>query len=117
MAAEGIRFHYVSADVTDEKAVQEAVQEVEAALGPVTAILHGAGINVPQLLHSLDETAFLRTLGPKVLGARNVLAAVDLNRLRLFVTFGSIIARTGFTQKNCIQPIARHIQHHGTQFI
>jgi enediyne polyketide synthase len=83
------------ADVTDAEAVQAAVCEVEAKLDPITGVLHGAGRNVPQLLSSLDEAAFLRTLAPKVEGARNVLAAVDQDRLRLFVTFGSIIARTG----------------------
>ncbi len=41
----------------------------------------------------MDEATFRRTVLPKVQGARNVLAAVDTERLRLFVTFGSIIAR------------------------
>ena len=54
-----------------------------------------AGVNVPRLLGSLDEAGFLRTLAPKIQGARNVLNAVDADRLRLLVTFGSIIARTG----------------------
>ncbi|HST54098.1 MAG TPA: SDR family NAD(P)-dependent oxidoreductase [Pyrinomonadaceae bacterium] len=93
--AAGISFRYFAADVTDAAAVREAVACVEAELGGVTAILHGAGVNTPRLLSALDEETFLRTLAPKVSGARNVLAAVDAERLRLFVTFGSIIARTG----------------------
>src|SRR5262249_31175264 len=36
-----------------------------------------------------------RTLAAKIGGVNHVLAAVDPARLRLFVTFGSIIARTG----------------------
>jgi enediyne polyketide synthase len=95
LAAAGIRFRYLAADVTKEKAVRAAVGEIETTLGPVTALLHGAGTNVPRLLSSLEETAFLRTLAPKVRGARNLLGAVDPGRLRLLVTFGSIIARTG----------------------
>ena len=95
MAAAGVDFQYESADVTDEEAVRSAVVELEALLGPITAILHGAGTNVPQLIGALDEEAFLRTLAPKVRGARNVLAAVDPDPLRLFITFSSIIARTG----------------------
>ena len=67
----------------------------EHQLGPVTALLHGAGTNTPQLIAALDEEAIQRTLAPKVRGLRNVLAAVDPNRLRLLVTFGSIIARAG----------------------
>lgn len=95
IAAAGINFKYIAADVTDADGVRVAIREVAESLGPITAVLHGAGANVPQLLSSLEETAFLRTLAPKVQGARNVLAAVDPDRLRLFVSFGSLIARTG----------------------
>jgi enediyne polyketide synthase len=95
LAANGIRFHYVVADVTDAEAVRAAIREAEAEVGPITAVLHGAGTNEPRLLSALDEAAFLRTLHPKVQGARNVLAAVNPDRLRLFVAFGSLIARTG----------------------
>jgi len=95
MAASGIDFRYISADITDEKAVQSAVREVESTMGRVTAILHGAGTNIPQSLRTLDEAAFLKTVAPKVRGARNLLAAIDTAHLRLFITFSSIIARTG----------------------
>jgi enediyne polyketide synthase len=95
MAAAGVQVQYVAADVTDADAVRDAVQKVEASLGPIAAILHGAGVNVPQLLSSLERADFLKTLAPKVQGIRNVLAAVNPEQLRLLVTFGSIIARTG----------------------
>jgi enediyne polyketide synthase len=95
IAAAGVRSSYVRADVADAEAVRAAVAGIERNLGPVTAILHGAGVNTPQLIGVLDETAFRRTMLPKISGARNLLAAVDAKKLRLFVTFGSIIARTG----------------------
>jgi enediyne polyketide synthase len=95
MAGAGVAARYLPADVTDPVAVRAAVGEVQSSLGGITAVLHGAGTNAPQLLASLGEAAALRTLRPKVQGARNVLAAVDPGRLRLLVTFGSIIARTG----------------------
>lgn len=91
----GITFRYLAADVTDAAAVSRAVAAVEGELGPVTGLLHGAGSNRPQLLAGLDEEAFRRTLAPKLSGLENVLAAVDPDRLRLLVTFGSIIARAG----------------------
>ncbi|HEX9922653.1 MAG TPA: type I polyketide synthase, partial [Anaerolineae bacterium] len=95
MAEAGVAFRYIPVDVTDPEAVQTAVHEVEATLGPVTGILHGAARNVPQRLRTLDEESFRRTLAPKVQGARNLLAAIDPAQLRLFVSFGSIIARIG----------------------
>ncbi len=95
MAAAGVCARYFSADVTDANAVRRAVRAAEAELGPVTAVLHGAAVNVPRLVAALDEEALAETLGPKLAGLRHLLAALDPARLRLLVGFGSIIARTG----------------------
>ena len=43
----------------------------------------------------LDDESFLHTLRPKYHGLLNLLASVDLNHLKLLVTFGSVIARIG----------------------
>lgn len=95
MKAAGIDFRYYSVDVTDADATRAVVHEVEKDLGPVTAILHGAARNVPCLIEKLSSQAFAETLAPKFRGAQNLLAAIDPDRLRLFITFSSIIARTG----------------------
>ena len=95
MAAAGIQFRYIAADVSDRLAVREAIAAFEAELGSITAILHGSGTNIPQLLTALDEKALQRTLAPKVQGLQNVLAAINPHQIKLLVTFGSIIARTG----------------------
>lgn len=86
---------YTSADVSDHSVVKNAIREIEAVHGPITAVLHGAGTNVPQLLNTLDEAAFQRTLTPKIQGLRNILGAIDPERLRVLIVFGSIIARVG----------------------
>ncbi|WP_262403127.1 polyketide synthase dehydratase domain-containing protein [Actinomadura sp. CNU-125] len=75
--------------------MREAVAEVTRDLGPVTAILHGAGRNEPAALAGLDEAALRGALAPKVGGLRTVLDAVAPERLRMLVTFGSIIGRAG----------------------
>lgn len=95
MEIAGIQFKYIAVDVTDADGVKRAVAEAEKEFGPVTSVLHAAGANIPQLLTSLDNEAFQRTLGPKLQGLRNVLAAINPERLRLLISFGSIIARTG----------------------
>ncbi|MEV7970185.1 type I polyketide synthase [Sphaerisporangium sp. NPDC088356] len=95
MADSGVTVHYARADVTDAAAVRGGIAELEAALGPVTAVLHGAGRNEPGGLSTLDMAAFRRTFAPKVDGLRNVLDVVDPGRLRLLVSFGSIIGRAG----------------------
>ncbi len=91
----GVTFHYHAVDVSDAAAVRTAVQATEAALGPITALLHGAARNAPQGLRNLSEVDFQRTLAPKVMGLRHLLAALDPAKLRLIVGFGSIIARLG----------------------
>ncbi|MFF8764559.1 SDR family NAD(P)-dependent oxidoreductase [Nocardiopsis dassonvillei] len=92
---DGVRFAYLRADVTDAASVKAAVDAATAELGPVTAVLHAAGVNDPALLSDLDRAGYERAVAPKVTGARNVAAALDPGPLRLFVSFGSIIARIG----------------------
>ncbi|GIF08490.1 type I polyketide synthase [Actinoplanes siamensis] len=91
----GLRVHYARADVGDAAQVRRAVSEVTAALGPVTAVLHGAGYNAPTALTGLDAESFRRALAPKVDGIAAVIEAVGADDLRLLVTFGSIIGRAG----------------------
>ena len=95
LAVAGVRYRYVSVDVTDAAAVRRVVESAAAEMGPITAILHGAGRNVPARLEDLDVAEFDRTLAPKLRGARALIGAVDRSRLRLFVAFGSIIGRIG----------------------
>ncbi|WP_433467536.1 SDR family NAD(P)-dependent oxidoreductase [Spirillospora sp. CA-128828] len=95
MEAAGVTARYLRADVTDADRVAAAVAAAEAALGPVTAVLHGAGGNVPKLLDELTDDDYARTIDPKVAGLEAVLGAVDTARLRLVVTFGSMTGRAG----------------------
>ncbi|HEU4324589.1 MAG TPA: type I polyketide synthase, partial [Roseiflexaceae bacterium] len=95
MRAAGVRCCYISADISDPEAAERAVREAETALGPVTALLHGAARNTPCLLGSLSAGDLAATLAPKVGGLHHLLAALDPQRLRLLVSFGSIIACSG----------------------
>ncbi|MDX1998533.1 MAG: SDR family NAD(P)-dependent oxidoreductase [Thermoanaerobaculia bacterium] len=94
-AHHGVRFRYQVADVTDGAAVARAVAELERDLGPVTALIHSAGINEPRLVPALDREAVLATLEPKLAGFDHLVAAVDPEGLRLVVAMGSIIGRSG----------------------
>src|SRR5258708_7860325 len=95
MAAARVTACYYAADVTDKHELELAVARAQRELGPITAFLHGAGTNTPRLLDALEERDFANTLRPKVAGARNVLDLLDHDRLRLFISFGSLIARSG----------------------
>ncbi len=88
-------FEYFHVDLTDHKAASETIQRIQFEMGTVTAVLHGAGINNPKQLEDLTERDLCITLEVKVGALRNILRALGENKLRLLLTFGSIIGRTG----------------------
>ena len=91
----GIRFRYCAADITDAAAVAGAVERIESEFGGITALLHGAAVNVPSRIEEISTEQLRQTLGPKVTGLRNLLDSVHPEKLRLLVTFSSIIGRGG----------------------
>lgn len=95
IVAAGIPCRYFQADVNSLTDVQTAMRRIESALGPITGLLHGAGTNAPKLLNTLGKSDVLATLTPKVQGFLHLMDAIDSDRLRLLITFSSIIARTG----------------------
>src|SRR4029077_3555418 len=82
-------------DVADRSAVETAVKKIQAELGPITAILHGAGINNPKRLEEIAARDLAQILAPKITGLHNILDSIVPSDIRLLVTFGSIIGRTG----------------------
>ncbi len=95
LRAAGLRTCYRRADVTDPAAVTAAIAELRAELGPVSVVLHGAGRNQPATIGALDRDAMRGAYDTKVAGLDIVLAALDPDRIRMLITFGSIIGRTG----------------------
>jgi enediyne polyketide synthase len=95
MSDRGVTAHYLRADVTDLDELCGALAGLSRLAGPVTGLLHGAGLNEPKLLTGLDMTACQRVINPKITGFRTLLRALDPDQLKLMVTFGSIIGRAG----------------------
>jgi enediyne polyketide synthase len=67
------RVHYFVADITNAEQVRSTVKEIEQKFGKITALLHGAAVNVPSPLRSLSKSTFISTIAPKVQGAFNLL--------------------------------------------
>lgn len=95
MQQAGIQVDYVVADVTNLSQIKTALEPIIARGGEISGIIHGAGINRPQLISSLDAIAIQQTLEPKIQGLSHLLQSISPENLKLLVTFGSIIARTG----------------------
>jgi enediyne polyketide synthase len=91
----GVAFRYFVIDLTEIGEVQKAITEIRNSFGAVTGLLHGAGSNTPQPLSALNRSSFVKTLATKVQSLRNLLAFIVPSDLKLLLTFGSLIARTG----------------------
>ncbi len=94
-AALGLAVDYFACDVADRDAVTAMVTAVTDRLGPVTGVIHGAGLNRPRLTGQVKpEQAFAET-APKVLGMLHLLDALHAQPLKLILGMGSIIGITG----------------------
>ncbi len=91
----GVRHGYLQADVTDLAAVQKAVREIERRFGPVTAILHGAGVTFLRLFRDKELDEFLRCVRIKARGLYNLLNAVPPARLKALHVISSVLGKTG----------------------
>lgn len=91
----GVRARYFSCDVTDAESVSRMVEDATRELGPITAVLHGAGVNKPHRVNGGEIDDFLRVLQPKMAGMLNLLQCLDLGRLRCFLVLSSIIGDSG----------------------
>ena len=90
----GGQAEYLSVDITDRNAV-ERVSAVEAKLGKVTAIVHGAGNLADKPIEKKTEQDFDLVYAPKVKGLENLLHCVDPDRLECLVLFSSVVGFYG----------------------
>ncbi len=94
----GIAYRYAALDLGDAIAVANFVAEVTSELGPVTAIIHGAGIHLPCVIRELTAADINSHCHAKVDGLKNLLDQVSCSSLKRLVTFGSVIARSGYAR-------------------
>jgi acyl transferase domain-containing protein/NAD(P)-dependent dehydrogenase (short-subunit alcohol dehydrogenase family) len=95
--AAGSRAAYFQADIRDPRSVKEALEKIAGELGAVRGLVHGAGVLADKLI--LDKTAeqFSSVFDTKVCGLRHILAALDLNALKVLALYSSSTARFGRT--------------------
>lgn len=94
LRAEGVVAAYRRADVTNADAVRQAIAEL-SELGPIAGVVHASGVNRPARFSELTDEDFAEHGRTKCDGLANVLAAVDVSRLRLLLAYGSVIGRFG----------------------
>ena len=71
----GARVRYYAVDVTNPAALGETLAEVRSDWGPITGIVHGAGVLADALIAVKTDDQFNRVFDTKVEGLRSLLAA------------------------------------------
>jgi hypothetical protein len=91
----GSEARYVRVDVRDAADVADVLRDVRRTLGPVTALVHGAGTLLDKLIADKTPQDFDAVFDTKVLGLASLLAATRDDPLRLIALFSSVAARGG----------------------
>ncbi|SFE40923.1 polyketide-type polyunsaturated fatty acid synthase PfaA [Actinopolyspora alba] len=86
---------YMRVDVRDENAVRTALADVRQQWGPITGVVHAAGVLNDQRVEDKTEGQFEAVFSTKVDGLRALLDATREDPLRLLCVFSSVVAATG----------------------
>ena len=93
----GNRALYDACDVTNRKAVSKVLSTLVKEFGPVTGIIHGAGLEESKLVSDKTWESFSKVISVKIDGWRALIDALDgdLSHLRVLCAFTSIAGRFG----------------------
>ena len=86
---------YIPTDVANRSALARAIAEAEARLGPITGLVHGAGVLADKLIREKTPEQLARVFGPKIDGLDALLSELDTSRLKTIAFFSSVAARYG----------------------
>ena len=91
----GLTYRYVPCDLTQADAVRQLIESVRKELGPITAVVHGAGVNRLRHLDGGGADEVHAEVAPKLLGAHYLTAALADAPPKLCIGLTSIIGVTG----------------------
>ncbi|MFF8950930.1 SDR family NAD(P)-dependent oxidoreductase [Streptomyces sp. NPDC014940] len=92
----GAAVHLARADVADRDGLTAALDAVRRAAGPITTVVHTAGVLDDATLANLTEERVLRVLAPKVLGTALLTELVpEAGSLVLFASAAGLLGSAG----------------------
>ncbi|MEM7155125.1 MAG: SDR family NAD(P)-dependent oxidoreductase [Myxococcota bacterium] len=91
----GVKARYEAVDVTNADALASTLAEVRTQWGPITGLVHGAGVLADKPIAALDDASFNRVFDTKVTGLRALLHATRDDSLKVLAMFSSVSARCG----------------------
>ncbi|MFI5793683.1 SDR family NAD(P)-dependent oxidoreductase [Streptomyces sp. NPDC051677] len=107
----GARVRYEAVDGRDATGVRAALDRARAVWGPVTGVVHGAGVLADRPIAQKTDAEFAAVYDTKVETLRVLLEAVAQDPLRLLCVFSSVVAHTGNTGQ-CDYAMANETLHH-----
>jgi len=91
----GIQVKYIDVDVQDEAKLRHCLHEVRNDWGPITGVIHAAGVIADKPILEKTDEQFERVFATKVRGLQSLLRATADDPLQLICLFSSIAARAG----------------------
>jgi acyl transferase domain-containing protein len=95
LTAAGSRVRYAAADVRDSSQLGALLDSARTEFGPITGLVHGAGVLADAPLHKKTLDGFDRVFETKVGGLCALLDATATDALKLVCLFSSVAARSG----------------------
>jgi NAD(P)-dependent dehydrogenase (short-subunit alcohol dehydrogenase family)/3-hydroxymyristoyl/3-hydroxydecanoyl-(acyl carrier protein) dehydratase len=95
--ATGNRALYDACDVTNQKSVSKVIAAVRNEYGPITGIVHGAGIEDSKLVADKTWEQFTKIISVKIDGWRALIDGLgdEIDQLRILCAFTSVAGRFG----------------------
>ncbi|EAQ79138.1 type I polyketide synthase [Blastopirellula marina] len=91
----GVSATYHACDVSDRAALAVVLEEIRRVDGPISGILHGAGIDKSCRMEKKRRDVVQATIGVKDGGVVHLAALTERDPIRHFIGFGSIAGRLG----------------------
>ena len=91
----GVSIYTRACDVTDKKALNKLVSEIQKDIPPLKGIIHAAMVLEDGLIRNMTQQQLLKVMQPKVLGGWNLHKATSDIDLDLFVLYSSATTYVG----------------------
>jgi NAD(P)-dependent dehydrogenase (short-subunit alcohol dehydrogenase family) len=95
LEAAGSPVRYLRADVGDIASLRAAMEAVRAEWGPITGVVHGAGVLADRRVQDKSDEQFDRVLRVKAEGFKNLLELVEVDEPGLVCAFSSATVSAG----------------------
>ena len=95
ISAAGARAEYRRVDVRDAEAVTAVLGKIRRTVGPITGIIHGAGVLADRRIDDQTDDQFDTVYSTKVTGLKVLLAATAADPLKFLAVFSSSTGRFG----------------------